>query len=341
MRRRVVPEGIRITKVGLWYVLFTVVVAIAATNTGNNALYLVLALMLGVLVSSGVLSRQNVRGFHLELQLPPEVYANRPFWIRFEIQSGGLLWPRFFILLSLSKSAQPALIPFLPRRGQARGELEMMLPRRGRHALKAVHLSSLYPFGLFRKGVRHRVDLEALVFPEIFAAAAPLPSSSSPGGEDPSRERGMGHDLFSLRQFRTGDDPRSIHWKQTARTGALVLMEREAEHRKRLSILLDNGTGELPPGPRRDRFERLVSEAATAAVNHLVRGFQVELVMRERRIPFGTGGSHRFTLLEALALVEPVVATGEPLSGSDPRALELRFALDPPRGRPRSVEATA
>ena len=59
---RPVPEGIRITKVGLWYVLITLVVAIAATNTGNNALYLVWSVMLAVLVVSGVVSRQNVRG---------------------------------------------------------------------------------------------------------------------------------------------------------------------------------------------------------------------------------------------------------------------------------------
>src|SRR5687767_9120055 len=47
--RATVPEGIRITKVGLWYVLLTVLVGAAATNTGNNALYLVLAAMLALL----------------------------------------------------------------------------------------------------------------------------------------------------------------------------------------------------------------------------------------------------------------------------------------------------
>jgi hypothetical protein len=45
-RLRPTPEGIRITKVGLWFVLFTVIVGVAATNTGNNALYLVLSTML-------------------------------------------------------------------------------------------------------------------------------------------------------------------------------------------------------------------------------------------------------------------------------------------------------
>ena len=55
-RSRPVPEGIRITKVGLWYVLFTVIVGVAATNTGNNALYLVLAVMLALLVVCAALA---------------------------------------------------------------------------------------------------------------------------------------------------------------------------------------------------------------------------------------------------------------------------------------------
>jgi hypothetical protein len=62
LSRRAVPEGIRITTVGLWYVLLSVLVAIAATNTGNNALYMVLALMFSVLILSGLASRENVRG---------------------------------------------------------------------------------------------------------------------------------------------------------------------------------------------------------------------------------------------------------------------------------------
>ena len=48
MSVRAVPEEIRITRIGLVYVLFTLVVGIAATNTGNNALYLALAVMLGL-----------------------------------------------------------------------------------------------------------------------------------------------------------------------------------------------------------------------------------------------------------------------------------------------------
>jgi len=41
-----VPERIRPTRVGIGYVVGCLLVGVAATNTGNNALYIVLAVML-------------------------------------------------------------------------------------------------------------------------------------------------------------------------------------------------------------------------------------------------------------------------------------------------------
>lgn len=326
--RRAVPEGIRITTVGLWYVLFTVLVAIAATNTGNNALYMVLALMFSVLILSGVASRENVRGLEAALDPPGEVFANRPFAVGFSLRSRARVFPRWFLLFTLSRSAQPLLIPYLPRRGRSVGQLEVMVASRGVHRFPFVHVSSLFPFGFFRKGVRYRVDFEALVFPELFPAGGSHPREAEHAGDDTSRRSGWGHDLYALRPFRRGDDPRGIHWKQTARTGEIVFTERAAERSRRLSILFDNAVGELKDPAEQSRFERLVSEAATIAVDHLARGYEIELVTRDRTLGFAAGPRQRLAVLEALALVQPLPRGGEPLSSSDSRAPQIRVHLD-------------
>lgn len=326
--RRAVPEGIRITTVGLWYVLLTVVVAIAATNTGNNALYMVLALMFSVLILSGLVSRENVRGLEAALEPPGETFANRPFTVGFTLRSRAIVFPRWFLLFTLSRSAQPLLIPYLPRRGKSVGQLEMMVATRGFHRFPFVHVSSLFPFGFFRKGVRYRVDFEVLVFPELFAAGGSRPRQTEHAGDDASRRAGSGHDLHALRRFRRGDDPRSIHWKQTARTGELIYTERAIERSRRLSILFDNAVGELKDPAERSRFERLVSEAATIAVDHLARGYEIELVTRDRTLSFAGGPRQRLAVLEALALVEPRPRGGEPLTSGDPRAPQLRVHLE-------------
>lgn len=329
-RRRPVPEGIRITTVGLWYVLLSVLVAIAATNTGNNSLYTVMSVMLAVLILSGVLSRENVRGLAIELQPPGEVFANRPFTLGFSLANRSRLAPRWFLLFSVSRSAQPMLVPYLPKKGRSVGQIEMMIRARGRQSFPHAHVSSLFPFGFFRKGVRYPADLELLVFPELFpAAVSSRHEAKQPHGDEASRRAGWGHGLHSLRPFRHGDDPRGIHWKQTARTGNMVYMERESELSRRLAILFDNGVGELKDDDARLRFERLVSEAATSAVDHLARGYEVELVTRDRVLTFAGGPRQRLAILETLALVETRPAMVEPLMPSDPRAQQLRVHLDP------------
>lgn len=328
MRRRAVPEGIRITKVGLWYILVTLVVAIAATNTGNNSLYIVWAVLLAILVVSGLISRQNVRGLEATLDPPSEAYANRPLSIDFRLVNRSRFSPRWFVLFSSSFRGQPWLIPYLPRRGAASGQLEMIFERRGLHRIKAVHVSSLFPFGLFRKGARYPVDVEVLVYPEIFPAASVRQPTSGRGDDAQTRRRGWGNDLFALRSFRPGDDLRGVHWKRTARTGEMIYLERQLEERRRLSILLDNGAGPVDDEELAERFEHLVSEAATAAVDHLARDYEVELVTRDRRLPFASGPRQKLAILEHLARIEATDRRPTPLESRDPSAPELRVGLD-------------
>ncbi|MEO8505174.1 MAG: DUF58 domain-containing protein [Acidobacteriota bacterium] len=334
MARRPVPEGIRITKVGLWYILLSVLVAVAATNTGNNALYLVLAAMLGLLIVSGVISRRNLQRLSIALVGPGEVFAKRPFRIPFTVENGSRFLPRWLLQLSLGENGAQLLIPYLPHRASSKGEVDLMLPRRGRHRLDAVHLSTLFPMGFIRKGLRYSASLELMVFPELFAAATTRVGSVGRSGDDTVRRSGRGHELHALRAFRSGDDPREIHWKKTARSGSVVFTEREAEESRRLSILFDNGFGDLEDPAAEARFEHLVSEAATAAVDHLGRGFEVELVTRGGRVPFAGGARQRLALLEALALVETAPRGGPMLEPSDPRVPTLRLAYAPAEARP-------
>jgi uncharacterized protein (DUF58 family) len=339
-RRRPVPEGIRITTVGLWFVLLTFLVAIAATNTGNNSLYTVLALMFAVLILSGILSRGNVRKLEIELSQSGEVFANRPFSLGFTLRSRSRLTPRWFLLFTVARSAQPLLVPYLPRRGKSVGQIEMMVGTRGLHRFPYAHVSSLFPFGFFRKGVRYPVDLEVLVFPEIFPAGASELEEVDQLGEESARRAGAGHGLFALRQYRRGDDPRGIHWKQTARTGSMIYMERESERSRRLSILFDNGVGELSEPASQERFERLVSEAATAALDHLARGYEVELVTRDQVLGFSGGPRQRLAILEALALIAARPRRSETLVSSDPRAPQMRVHMESEHGGARRAAAS-
>src|SRR3981081_4497512 len=67
LARRVAVERLResfdfeVTRAGLVYVLVTLVIGIAALNTGNNLLYIVVAAMLAAILVSGVVFAPGVR----------------------------------------------------------------------------------------------------------------------------------------------------------------------------------------------------------------------------------------------------------------------------------------
>src|ERR1041385_1400265 len=64
-----------VTRAGALYVVVVLLIGIAALNTGNNLLYIVVAAMLAAIVASGFASAFCLRGLQLELQIPEHVFA--------------------------------------------------------------------------------------------------------------------------------------------------------------------------------------------------------------------------------------------------------------------------
>jgi uncharacterized protein (DUF58 family) len=321
-------DRIRITRVGFWYVLFTLVVGLAAANTGNNALYMVEAMLLALLAVSGFVSRRNLAAVSLEVEPPDEIYARQPFSLTVHLGNFDRFFAKRLLVLSPGEDGETQLVSTLGRGEKATLRLGMLLKARGRHHLEAFRVWSIFPLGLIFKSKKHPVELDLLVYPEIYPSEVSQVSASRRAGEQPSRHSGWGHELLTLREFRAGDDPRGIHWKQSARTGQMVYMEREAERGRRVSIVFDNAVGEPADSAAERRFERLVSEAASAAVHHLEHGYDVQLVTREEVVPFGRGRGHRLRLLETLALIEPCEQQTRALTGSNESSLEFRPATE-------------
>lgn len=334
-------DGLGPTRVGLAFVILLGVVLIAALNTGNNGLYLVLAAMAGVVVFSQVAAVLNVRKVDVRVEPPSEAWAGRAAVLGLELQSrrrwlghrllrleieAGDLEPS----LGVAGSARTA-VPGLAPGTVFREEIGLKMPRRGLYRLRRIRVRSLHPFGFFRKGLARPCETEILVYPTLLPRGLRLPVQPGRAGEDPTRRAGWGHELLGLRSFRVGDDPRDIHWKQTARIGDLVVKERETERSHRLRIVLDNGVGGAASEGDREHFEELVSEAATAAVDHLEQGHEVALSTRDGELPFAAGRVQRRRILEALARIEIREDADGELPGDDGSMPSLRLALaDPP-----------
>src|SRR5580704_13553892 len=76
LARRVAGAGIRdafdydVTRVGIVYVGIVLLIGIAALNTGNNLLYIIVAAMLAAIMVSGFASALVLRDLELDVRLP-------------------------------------------------------------------------------------------------------------------------------------------------------------------------------------------------------------------------------------------------------------------------------
>jgi uncharacterized protein (DUF58 family) len=86
-----------VTKAGVVYVLVTLVIGIAALNTGNNLLYIVVAAMLAAILVSGLVSALVLRGLELDVRLPEHVFAGRAVMGKIVLRNARWALPSFSI----------------------------------------------------------------------------------------------------------------------------------------------------------------------------------------------------------------------------------------------------
>jgi uncharacterized protein (DUF58 family) len=103
LARRVVASRVReamdydVTRAGLIYILISVVIGIAAINTGNNLLYVVVAALLSAILVSGVASAFVLRSLELDVHLPEHVFAARPLLARLLLRNTSSWLPSFSV----------------------------------------------------------------------------------------------------------------------------------------------------------------------------------------------------------------------------------------------------
>jgi uncharacterized protein (DUF58 family) len=310
------------TRDGWWCLFAAVGLGVAAVNTGNNLLYLLSSMLLGLVVVSGILSEAVMRGLRLAAILPAEIHAEQPALVAATVANRKRWVTSYSITLEVfgpgGKVEREIALPRIEAGAERVVSWETVLPRRGRHRLAGLRVTTRFPFGVFLKAGRLMLDEEVLVFPAVRPGVAHLLTQLGGSGSASTRRRGRGSDLHNLRDYLPGDDPRLIHWRSSAKAGGITVREFEAETTIDTRIVLEAGGGDP------ERVEDGISEAASLAVHLLRAGAQVELAAPGLRLPLARGRAHERRLLAALALYEP------PASG---RALASQSAAGAP-GRP-------
>jgi uncharacterized protein (DUF58 family) len=317
----------RLTRDGIIYLGAVFILVLAAVNTGNNLLFLILACSLSGILVSGVLSRVVLTGIDLRFDMPEHIFAGQPVLAEIELRNEKQVWPSFSLRVvgeSKDKKAaaeiltRPVFFPLIARLSAVRQKVELRFPRRGAYRQNAFGIRTRFPFGFFEKTRQVHSATEIVVYPRVeptdqFYEILPLLS-----GEIASYFRGRGHELHSLRDYQSTDSARFVDWKVSAKSGRLMVREFAREDERRVMLVLDPfigppraELGRLAESEHAERFERAVSMAACIAWHF----YEIHSVLQFRTHRFSTpmapAGEIIYDALRALALVEPdMSATG-------------------------------
>ncbi len=286
------------TREGAIFLALLAGVLFGAVNTGNNLVYLVLALLLALLVVANLFAEWNLRGLRVERRLPSELHA-------------GVAATGSFVLYNPRGRGAARQVRLAERgEGAARGWVERCAPgesaevpaeftfaERGVAVLGAVRVESVYPFGLVRRWRDVEVPGEVLVYPFPAGRSAPL-APHGDGDELASRGRTSESGEFAgLRPYRAGDPLRRVHWPTSARMGTPMVVVRVAQGADALVLRLE-------PGLSGERREEAVRRLAGRVERHLAAGDAVGLEADGERLPARSGATWRRRLLTTLALLE-------------------------------------
>jgi uncharacterized protein (DUF58 family) len=271
---------------GILWVVAAGLMLIIGILKGINLVIVLGYLLLGLWVVNWILARRAVRGLSARRLPRPPLEAGIPSEWTLEIHDDGTgtgTW-------TLEERAGEARAAWLVVRDRGRTafrpRVRGMYPRHGRYRLQPLVARSSFPFGLARKSRVLLPATEVIVLPKPARVDGERMRNwlfHAFQGRDEERRKirrivEREAEIHGLRDYRSGDSPRRVHWKVTARRNKLTVREYEDTAPPRLLLVVDPW---LPPKPDRhdkDRLEAVLS-LAVGIVREWRRGAGARLAL--------------------------------------------------------------
>lgn len=328
-------------------------IGFSAWNTGNNLLFLILSFLFAALIVSFFAGGISLKKLDVKMRFPETIFAGEPTHILVSLSNRKRLFPSYSVVAEVrgqtrAESAAapelrrifPAFIAdrlakaavirrtldhfvFVPRRSAIETRTDHTFNERGKFVIKDFEISTRFPFGFFRH--RRRLpakETELIVFPKFEELRQAFDEIPLDAGKLEATHRGLGQDLYALRDYQPNDDLRRVDWKATARSTHLTVREFSAEDEKRVTIIVDSRIltdaregmrlreiieaeekGENLARP--ERFEQGISHAAALLTYFTSDQCEIRLVADDEIGEFGIGSRHLHDSMKRLAVMEP------------------------------------
>lgn len=319
----------RLTREGRRFILATLLIGVAAFNTGNNLIYLILAMMLSILAISVAALFLNMKGLSLSARLSGPVFAGQRADMEISVTNRKRLLPSFSLRVILPEGMRgEARVTHVAASSTARTECGIRFERRGIYRWGSFMLESSFPFIFMSRRMKVSMEGAVTVYPGLVEVGG-VEILSGQDGRTPSIRPGRGDELLALREFREGDDVKLISWKASARAQGLMVREQAEERPMAANIVLDD-TRPFDAVA----FERAVSCAASLAVRLIDEGFYVGLATSAKRLPYGAGPEQLYRILDVLAVARETEAIAQAIPEDDigARVVVLKSGASAMRG---------
>jgi uncharacterized protein (DUF58 family) len=312
----------KITREGWYYMGGILLIALAALNTGNNLLFLILASLIAAILMSGILSSITLSGVSMRLELPEHIFAGQPVRARIELENEKATLPSFSLRVEAAQTKgvpaalleTPVYFPYLPKRSHVSQGVPITFARRGAYRQDAFRIVTRFPFGFLQKSRRVELRTEALVYPSVEPTGEFLEILPGLQGVLESLAKGRGQDLYALREYVPTDSARHVHWKASARQGSLMVREFTREDDCRVLLVLDPHTS-IPASAEAsiqqaaaERFERAIEMCAGIAWHFFERNALLQFRTAGLETALLPAEENIFAVLRHLALAQALPA---------------------------------
>ena len=279
---------------GWVFIASLLIMLIASMNYAINLGYALCFILTGMMASSLLATYRNLAGLTLEKLRAGKAFAGDSvvFHLTFRNPHGR---QRPGIRVSSPENCSD-IISLKPE-SQSDAEIEVPARHRGWQALGRITLSTDYPLGLWYSWSYVHFPCKALVYPapEYNPPPIPLGRVSDSGDNERNRQRGE-EEFYGLKNYQQGESLSRIAWKAAARGQGLYSKQFTPERgRMKYHLSLDDAR-ELPN--MEDRLSRLTAWVLKAHRE----GLDISMSIPGYQSHQGSGGAHRDTLLEKLAL---------------------------------------
>ncbi|MGB7326803.1 MAG: DUF58 domain-containing protein [Rubripirellula sp.] len=301
----------RLTRLGFHFLFVGSFAMLGGALRGFNLLLVLAGLIVGTLIMQWRWSKRSVEAISVQRRLPTEAFAGKPFRIRYLLYNHSRLMPTWMMRVedrieSADKTDAATAIcaaGVIPA-GQTVGpHCDCTVTRRGRYRLGPISLMTTFPFSLFSSRQINDDSDEFHVFPALLSLSADYQRrliTRAGGMSTTGRKSGPSEgDFFGLREWKTGDSPKWIHWRTTARMNEPAVRQFEQQRRFDTTVLVD--------GYHHSRNGHHAMADDELAAYHLERAISLAATLVIRLI---SSPSNRIVLAVAAQKCEALIGTG-------------------------------